>query len=65
MKECHGPTVVMKAGIHGTVRTQVRGTGGTRLRYRLDYRLHAENALYTAYSNEFTVEPKDVAGTGQ
>ena len=64
MKECHGPTVVMAAGSAGAVRTQARNTGGVRLRYRFDYQVHSEGILYTAYSNEFTVEPRSAAGAG-
>ena len=54
----------MESGSAGAVRTQARNTGGVRLRYRFDYQVHSEGILYTAYSNEFTVEPRSVAGAG-
>ena len=64
MKECHGPTVVMEGGSARVVRTQARGTHWARLRYRFDYQIASETALRTDYSNEFTVEPRSVAGAG-
>ena len=44
--------------------TRARGSAGARLRYRLEVHSASVGVLYTAYSNEFTVDPESVELNG-
>jgi hypothetical protein len=64
MEECHSPTVMMEAGSTAVTRMQVGESARAKLRYRLDYRASSEGILYTVYSNEFALEPKNIGDAG-
>jgi hypothetical protein len=64
MKECHSSTVVLETGNSRETKTQAQDRFGAKLKYRLDYQIASEGTLYTAHSNEFTIEQKSVTDAG-